>query len=99
MYGFVLGAAGAGILAATAVGLAVPAAAAPLGGSNASDAVNALQAQGYDVQLNGDQSAPLSQCTVTDISGLSGTDSAGRSSASTGSTVYVGVACHDDHDE
>jgi len=87
---FILGAAGAGILAATTLGLAVPAAAAPLGGSNASEVVNALRAKGYDVQINGDQSASLSACTVTDVSGLS--------SASKG-TVYVGVSCNDDHDE
>lgn len=99
MYRFALGAVGAGLFAVTTLGLAGPAVAAPLGGSNASDAVSQLQAQGFDVQINGDQSAPLSECTVTGISGLSGTDSMGHSSATKGSTVYVGVACNDDHDE
>jgi hypothetical protein len=99
MHRFTIGAVAAGMFAATALGPAGLATAAPLGGSNASVAVDQLQAQGYDVQINGDQSAPLSECTVTGISGLSGTNSSGHSSASRGSTVYVGVDCNDDHDE
>ena len=99
MYRIAIGAASIGVFAVTTLGLAGPAVAVPLGGSNASDAVSQLQAQGFDVQINGDQSAPLSECTVTGISGLSGTDSTGHSSATKGSTVYVGVACNDDHDE
>ena len=99
MYRFAIGAAAIGVFGSAALGLGGSAVAAPLGGSNASDAVAALQAQGFDVQINGDRSAPLSECTVTDISGLAGTDSMGHSSATKGSTVYVGVSCNDDHDE
>ena len=50
---FTITAATVGALAATALGLAGAAAAAPTGGSSASDTVNSLQAQGYNVQLNG----------------------------------------------
>ena len=46
---FTMTAATVGALAATALGLAGAAAAAPLGGSSASDAVSSLQAQGYNV--------------------------------------------------
>lgn len=99
MYRIAIGVAAIGVFGCATLGLAGSAAAAPLGGSNASDAVAALRAQGFDVQINGDRSAPLSECTVTDISGLSGTDSTGHSSATKGSTVYVGIACNDDHDE
>jgi hypothetical protein len=99
MHRFAIGAATIGIFAGTALGLAGTAAAAPLGGSNAADAVSQLKAQGYSVQINGDQNAPLSECTVTGISGLSGTDSYGKPINAKGSTVYVGVSCDDDHDE
>jgi len=61
--------------------------------------VNTLQGQGYDVQLNGDQNAPLSECTVTGVSGLSGSLANGQPGVPAGSTVYVGVSCDDDHDE
>jgi hypothetical protein len=89
----------AGILAAAGLGLAATAAAAPLGGSSAADTVNSLQAKGYDVQINGDQNAPLSECTVTGVSGLSGSNANGQAGVPKGSTVYVGVSCDDDHDE
>ena len=49
---FTITAATVGALAATALGLAGAAAAAPTGGSSASDTVNSLQAQGYNVQLD-----------------------------------------------
>ena len=86
-------------LAVASLGLSGAATAAPLGGSSANDVVNQLSAQGYSVQINGDQNAPLSECTVTGVSGLSGTDSNGRAIKADGSTVYVGVSCDDDHDE
>ena len=54
---FTMTAATVGALAATALGLAGAAAAAPLGGSSASDAVGSLQAQGYNVVLNGSVTA------------------------------------------
>ena len=66
---FTITAATVGALAATALGLAGAAAAAPTGGSSASDTVSSLQAQGYNVQLNGSVTAPLSQCIVTGVNG------------------------------
>jgi len=78
-----------GALAATALGLAGAAAAAPTGGSSASDTVNSLQAQGYNVQLNGSVTAPLSQCHVTGVHG----DSAAPHDPTAFTTVYVDVSC------
>ncbi|MGX9788090.1 hypothetical protein [Mycobacterium sp. MMS18-G62] len=100
MRGLAIGTATVGILALATLGLAGTAAAAPTGGSNAADAVNQLKAQGYTVQINGDQNAPLSECVTTQVSGLSGTNSAGKplTPAQVG-TVYVTVSCDDDHDE
>jgi hypothetical protein len=99
MRGLAIGAATFGMLAAATLGLAGAAGAAPTGGSNAADAVNQLRAEGYSVQINGDQNAPLSECTVTGVSGLSGTNSTGQAVVPMGSTVFVGVACNDDQDE
>ncbi len=61
----------------------------PAGGSNAADAVKGLQAQGYNVQINGSVRGPLSRCTVTDIHGLAGT----MMQAGEFDTVYVDVSC------
>ena len=99
MYRFAIGTLTVGILAGTAIGMAGTAAAAPLGGSSAADAVQQLKAHGYSVQINGDQNAPLSECTVTGVSGLSGTNSKGQAVVPMDSTVYVGISCDDDHDE
>jgi len=98
MHRIAIVAASAGVLTAAAIGLTGFASAAPTGGSNAADAVNELQAQGFSVQINGDQGSPLSECSVTGISGLSGTNSKGQAYVQKGSTVYVGVDCDDDHD-
>jgi len=78
-----------GALAATALALAAEAAAAPTGGSSAADTVSSLKGQGYNVQLNGSASAPLSQCTVTGVHG----DSPSRTDSTQFSTVYVDVSC------
>ena len=51
-------------LAAAILGLAAPADAAPTGPGNAQDAVNALQAEGYQVIVNKLGSASLDQSTV-----------------------------------
>jgi hypothetical protein len=72
-------------LAATALGLPGAAAAASTGGSSASNTVNSLHAQGYNVQVNGSVTAPLSECIVTGVHGDSG------STQST--TVYVDISC------
>ena len=78
-----------GALAATALGLAGAAAAASTGGSSAADTVSSLQAQGYNVQLNGSATAPLSQCAVTGVHG----DSPGRVDSTQFTTVYVDISC------
>jgi hypothetical protein len=59
--------------AAATVGLANAAAAAPGGPGgfgNAQDTISALQAQGFNVQLNGAAVYPLSGCEVTGIEGM-----------------------------
>ncbi|MDR3664644.1 MAG: hypothetical protein P4L86_30370 [Mycobacterium sp.] len=80
----------AGLLAGAATALASTADAATASlGSTAEDAINSLKSQGYDVQLSGTASAPLSQCTIANINTLtSGSDSVGTSP-----TAYVDVAC------
>ena len=51
------------------------------------------------MQIDNDLDTPLSECTVTDVSGLDGTNWAGKplTPAEVG-TVHVGVSCDDDHD-
>jgi hypothetical protein len=78
-----------GALAAAALGLAGAAAAAPSGGSNAADTVKNLQAQGYNVQLNGSVTSTLSQCIVTGVHG----DSVGPIDPTQLTVVYVDISC------
>ena len=78
-----------GILAATALGLAGAAAAAPLEGASAADTIKSLQDQGYSVQINGLANAPLSKCRVTGVHGLSGT----MVGSAEFDTVYVDISC------
>lgn len=82
------GSAAIGAIGAAALGFAGNAAAAGngSGGQSAADTVNSLQASGYNVQLNGTADVPLSECTVTDIHGLSGNPQAFT-------TVYVDISC------
>ncbi|MBV8966583.1 MAG: hypothetical protein JO191_10455 [Mycobacteriaceae bacterium] len=89
MVKFILTAGAVGLVAATAVGWAGPAAAAPSGTSSAGDTIKSLQAQGYNVQVNGSVTAPLSECLVTGVHGVpaSGNDSTQFT------TVYVDVSC------
>lgn len=82
-------AAATGYIFAAGFTMAAPADADPYGGQQADTVVNSLQGKGYDVQIQGDTEAPLSECTATQVSGLSGP----------GSTVYVTLSCDDDHDE
>jgi hypothetical protein len=82
---------------AAAVGLAGPAAAAPTGGANAADTITTLRSEGYNVQINGTASVPLSRCTVTDVHGLANAaDSSVRPNPATLTTVYVDISCPDD---
>jgi hypothetical protein len=71
-----------------------------LGGSSANDAVNELRAQGYNVQLNlnSTRDVPLSECTVTGVSGLPKTSPVGSPAPATQfTTVYLDVNCPPDN--
>jgi hypothetical protein len=83
-----------GTLAATALGLAGTAAAAPLGGSSAADTVQSLQAQGFNVQINGTAIVPLSRCTTTGVNGVPAAHTAGQLETQF-TTVYVDISCPD----
>lgn len=63
---------------------------------NAQDTVNALQAQGYNVVLNGAPVYPLSGCKVIGVEGLrdSNTNPSGSRIDSTKfDTAYVDIVC------
>lgn len=76
------------VVAVPALGLAIPANAAPTGGTSAVDTVAALQAQGYNVQLNGIADVQLSECIVKDVHGLSDVRP---------TTAYVDISCPSDN--
>ena len=99
---FAIGTAIFGIVAAATVGFAGVATAAQVGGQNALDAVNQLKAQGYSVSVqvtNGPRDVPLSECTVLDVSGLNGTNSAGKPlTPAEAGTVYIDANCQEDDD-
>jgi hypothetical protein len=87
------------ILLAASLGSPAAAAAAPGGPGgfgNAQDTINSLQAQGFNVQLNGAAVYPLSGCKVTGIEGLhdSNINSNGSIVDPTQfTTVYVDISC------
>jgi hypothetical protein len=84
----------AGALAAAALGLAGTADAAPSGLGSAGDIVKNLEAQGYNVMVNGLRSAPLSECGVTAIHNPAKSNSALASDQVTQfTTVYVDISC------
>jgi hypothetical protein len=91
-----------GILAATTLGFAGVATAAPLGWQDALDALNQLRGQGYSVSVhvtNGPRDVPLSECTVLDVSGLNGTNSEGQPlTPAQAGTVYIDANCPEDDD-
>ena len=99
MKSFILAVACVGAATSATIGLAGMAAAAPSGFSNfgnAQDTVNALQAKGYNVILNGATAFPLSSCKVIGVEGLnnSNIDSAGsRIDPTKFDTVYVDISC------
>lgn len=85
-----------GALATGALGWAGAAAALPTGVSSAADTVKDLQDKGFNVQINGNVTVPLSRCTVTGLHGLSNSnvDSTGRPiDATQFTTVFVDVDC------
>jgi len=96
---FILAVACVGAATTTTLGLSDTAAAAPSGFSNfgnAQDTVNALQAKGYNIILNGASVYPLSSCKVIGVEGLnnSNIDSAGsRIDPTKFDTVYVDISC------
>jgi hypothetical protein len=97
---FTAAAALAGIFVAGSLALAATAEAASLGGSSADQAVNDLRARGYNVQLNlnSTRDVPLSECTVTGVSGLPKNLPVGSSAPATQfTTVYVDVNCPPDN--
>ena len=92
----------AAALASAALVLAGVANAAPAGPAPVDQTVNQLQAEGYQVILNGVGTAPLSQCTISAIrpgQTYSRTDSGAPGAGDdlnttvTDKTVYVDVAC------
>jgi hypothetical protein len=94
-----VGITGFSLSAMVAAALSSPAvaAAAPTGGSSASEVVSWLRDHGYHVQLNGAPNGPLSQCIATGIHGLrdSNVDSHGRQLDRSGiTTVYVDISCN-----
>ncbi len=78
-----VGALAAALLSSTGV-----AAAAPTGTGSASDVVENLEAQGYNVMINGRVEGPLRECNVTAVHNP---DMSGRAVGFT--TVYVDVDC------
>ena len=87
-----------GALAAVALTSAGTAAAVggPGGYGNAQDTINALQAQGFNVQLNGAAVNPLSGCKVTGVEGMhnDNINSAGAIIDPTKlTTVWVDILC------
>jgi hypothetical protein len=83
---------GAAVISLGAMGSMGAAMAAPSGVSNAQDTVNALQADGYAVQLNGNVAGPLSLCSVTGIHGLPSEPALSGQPARL-TTVYVDLDC------
>jgi hypothetical protein len=88
----------AGLLAFAALGSARVAGAVggPGGYGNAQDTINALQAQGFNVQLNGAAVYPLSGCKVTGVEGMHN-DNINSSGAiidpTKFTTVWVDISC------
>jgi hypothetical protein len=59
--------------------------------------VSTLRSEGYNVQVDGAPSAPLSACTVTDVHGLPNpADPTQRADTRTINNVYVDVTCASD---
>jgi hypothetical protein len=84
----------AGALSTAALGFAGAANAVPQPGGSAADTISRLQAEGYNIQISGNQSAPLSQCTILNLSGLRGTEAGGtRINPSQSDTAFVEVSC------
>ncbi|KIU18600.1 hypothetical protein [Mycolicibacterium llatzerense] len=89
--------AAAAALAAAALTAAGPAQASSVSGNNGADVVSTLRSEGYNVQVDGAPSAPLSACTVTDVHGLpNAADPTQRADTRMINNVYVDVTCASD---
>jgi len=87
----------AAALAAATLTAAGPAQAASASGNNGADVVSTLRSEGYNVQVDGVPSAPLSACTVTDVHGLPNpADPTQRADTRMINNVYVDVTCASD---
>ncbi|WP_409431279.1 hypothetical protein ACJEIK_07735 [Mycobacterium sp. SMC-16] len=87
----------AAALAAATLTAAGPAQAASASGNNGADVVSTLRSEGYNVQVDGAPSAPLSACTVTDVHGLPNpADPTQRADTRMINNVYVDVTCASD---
>ena len=87
----------AAALAAATLMTAGPAQAASVSGNNGADVVSTLRSEGYNVQVDGAPSAPLSACTVTDVHGLPNpADPTQRADIHMINNVYVDVSCASD---
>ena len=94
MKNFVITTGAAAALTAAALGVAGAATAAPSGLGSASDVVQSLRDQGYNVLINGTRLGPLSECSVTGIHNPAAStplDASGRVTQFT--TVYVDISC------
>jgi hypothetical protein len=82
---------GLGALALAGVCTAAP---AP-GDSSAADTISSLQAQGYNVMINGTPDVPLSECTVSGIHGLFDCtiDAQGHPMPGRLTTLYIDTSC------
>jgi len=87
---FVITSVTAGAIAAAALGLAGTAAAFPNAGT-AADVVSGLEAEGYNVQVNGLVQVPLKLCTVTDVHPTLPDDATLQDKQHT--QVFVDVSC------
>jgi len=89
--------AAAAALAAATLTAAGPAQAVSASGNNGADVVSTLRSEGYNVQVDGAPSAPLSACTVTDVHGLPNpADPTQRADSRMINNVYVDVTCASD---
>ena len=87
----------AAALAAATLTAAGPAQASSVSGNNGADVVSTLRGEGYNVQVDGAPSAPLSACTVTDVHGLPNpADPTQRADPRMVNNVYVDVTCASD---
>jgi hypothetical protein len=81
-------------LALGGLGLSSTVLAIPLAGEPADQAVNTLETEGYVVRINEAVSVPLSQCSVTGVNGLRGTEDNGvLEDASRLNVAFLDVNC------